>query len=58
MTLEELKSWHRKKRLRDNNLGRLFGVDMGFSVEEFGELAVWSWGTDAPSVDVLGELPV
>jgi len=53
-----LKSWHRKKPLRDNNLGRLFGVDMGFSVEEFGELVVWSWGMDAPSVEVLGELPV
>jgi len=53
-----LKSWHRKKRLRDNNLGRLFGVDMGFLVEEFGELVVWSWGTNSLSVDVLGELPV
>jgi hypothetical protein len=53
-----LNSWHRKKPFRDNNLGRLVGVDMGFSVEEFGELAVWSWGTAAPSVAVLGELPV
>jgi hypothetical protein len=39
-TLEKLKSWLGGKSCCDNDLGRASGVDLGFMVEEFGDLRV------------------
>jgi hypothetical protein len=39
-TLEKLKSWLGGKDRCDNNLGQASSVDLGFMVEEFGDLGV------------------